>query len=110
MTERPARRVPHVREVAVAGEFALIGGYAAWFLARLLEGYPAGLERLVARSGLSPDRRADIFQAARALADAGARWRLEHDGRGSSSGTLSGGEQLSNVRSSRDQDRVDDPG
>jgi hypothetical protein len=43
-------RIPHVRELAVMGDFAVIGGYSAWFVGRLLTGYPGGLERLLARS------------------------------------------------------------
>jgi hypothetical protein len=43
-----------VRELAVDGDFALIGGFSAHFLGRLLMGYPGGVERLLARSG-NPD-------------------------------------------------------
>jgi len=43
MTER---RIPRVRELAVVGDFAVIGGFTALFLGRLLSGYPGGLEQL----------------------------------------------------------------
>jgi hypothetical protein len=79
-------RVPHVREVAVIGNFAVIGGHAAWLLGRLLSGYPGGLELLLARSGISVDRRGDVLRAVGALVHAGTNWRLEHEA-GSGSGT-----------------------
>ena len=44
-------RVPHVRELAVIGDFALISGHAAWILGRLLTGYPGGLGLLLATLG-----------------------------------------------------------
>ena len=96
------RRVPHVREVAVAGDFALIGGYSAWFLARVLAGYPGGLERLVARSGLPPERRADVMRALAALQEAGARWQL---GRISTSGSPEVDGTDADVRSKRASSR-----
>jgi hypothetical protein len=37
-------RVPHLRAAAVAGDVALIGGYPAWFLHRLIEATPGGRE------------------------------------------------------------------
>jgi excisionase family DNA binding protein len=83
------RRVPHVRELAVLGDFAVIGGYSAWFLARLLTGYPGGLEPLLARSAVPPDRRDDILRAVTALGHVGVSWRLEHAS-GSGSGTAFG--------------------
>lgn len=80
------RRIPHVRELAVIGDFAVIGGYSAEFLGRLLSGYPGGLERLLARSGVPPERRDDILRAAGALVHVGAQWRIEQEA-GSASGT-----------------------
>ena len=72
-------RVPHVREVAVIGSFAVIGGHAAWLLGRLLSGYPGGLELLLARSGISADRGGDVLRAVGALVHVGTSWRLEHE-------------------------------
>jgi hypothetical protein len=80
------RRIPHVRELAVMGDFAVIGGFSAFFLGRLLTGYPGGLERLLARSGIPPERRDDVLRAVGALIHVGANWRLEHES-GSGSGT-----------------------
>jgi excisionase family DNA binding protein len=80
------RRVPVVREVAIADSFALIGGFSAHFLGRLMSGYPGGLERLLVRSGIPPDRRDDVLRAVGALVHVGANWRLEHEV-GSGSGT-----------------------
>jgi len=76
-------RVPEVRSAAVAGDFALVGGYSAEFLGRLLIGYPGGLERLLARSGVPPGRRDDVLRAVRALVHVGTSWRLQIDGSGS---------------------------
>jgi hypothetical protein len=70
-------RVPAVRDVAIAGDTALVRGYPAWFLHRVLRGYPGGLEALLARSGVPQERRRDILQAQLALGQAGALWRLE---------------------------------
>src|SRR3954452_18101803 len=86
MTADPPR-VPHVREAAVAGEFALIGGYAAWFLHKIVEAPPGGLEATLARSGVPLDRRADVLRAWRALGEVGGQWRLEHGLRAAGSGS-----------------------
>jgi hypothetical protein len=83
VTEDQQRRIPHVRELAVAGDFALIGGHSAFFLGRLLAGYPGGLERLLARSGIAPDRRDDVMRAAAALVHVGATWRVREADSGS---------------------------
>jgi hypothetical protein len=71
------RRVPVIREVAVADNFALIGGGSAEFLGRLLAGYPGGLERLLVRSEVARDRRDEVLRAVGALLHVGANWRLE---------------------------------
>jgi hypothetical protein len=82
------RRIPHVRELAVAGDFALIGGFSAFFVGKILSGYPGGLERLLARSGLPAERRNDVLRAVGALVHAGAKWRVEGEaGSGSASGS-----------------------
>jgi hypothetical protein len=72
-------RVAQIREVAIADSFALISGYSAEYLGRLLTGYPGGLERLLAQSGVPPDRRDDVLRAVGALLHVGANWRLEHE-------------------------------
>jgi hypothetical protein len=100
------RRVPHVREVAIVGEFAVIGGASAWLLHCLLIRYPGGgLERLLLRSALPPERRRDVLRASRALAEVGAAWRLEHALAGSSSGTPSATDRAGDLPSKREQDR-----
>ena len=71
-----ALRLPAVRDVALAGDTALVRGYSAWFLHRVLRGYPGGLEALLARSGVPQKRRRDILQAQLALGQSGAMWRL----------------------------------
>jgi hypothetical protein len=74
------RRVPVVREVAiVADSFALVGGFPAWFLGRVLAGYPGGLERLLARSGIPSERREYVLRAVGALIHVGTAWRLEQE-------------------------------
>jgi hypothetical protein len=65
--------VPQIREVAIADSFALIGGYPAWFLGRVLGDYPGGLERLLARSGIPSKRREDVLRAVGALIHGGGR-------------------------------------
>lgn len=47
-----AARVPQIREVAIADSFAFVGGYPAWYLGRVLRGFPDGLEALLVRSGI----------------------------------------------------------
>jgi excisionase family DNA binding protein len=79
------QRVAQIREVAIADSFALVG-VSAHFLGRLLTGYPGGLERLLARSGIPPERRDDVLRAVGALVHVGANWRLEHEA-SSGSGT-----------------------
>ena len=69
-------RVPHVREAAVAGDVALVGGYGAWFLHRLIEATPGGLEATLARSGVPLDRREGVLAAWHALGEVGGRWRM----------------------------------
>jgi hypothetical protein len=71
------------------GDFAVIGGYSAHFLGRLLTGYPGGLERLLARSGVPADRRGDILRAVGTLVHVGASWRFEREA-SSGSGTMHG--------------------
>ena len=75
MTKAPLR-VPAVREVAVVGDTAIVRGYSAWFLHRVLRGYPGGLEALLSRSGVPEEKRRDILLAQAALGQAGAMWRL----------------------------------
>ncbi len=93
------RRIPHVRELAVIGDYAVIGGHSAEFLGHLLAGYPGGIERLLARS---PKRREDILRAVGALVLVGANWRIEHEGGGSASGTAPGAGPNSHAPSKRD--------
>jgi excisionase family DNA binding protein len=82
-----AARVPQIREVAIADSFAMIGGFPAWFLGRVLLGYPGGIERLLARSGIPPDRRDDVLRAVGALAHVGIAWRLAQERGSAGSGT-----------------------
>ena len=82
-------RVPAVRDVALAGDTALVRGYPAWFLHRVLRGYPGGLEALLSRSGVPQEKRRDILLAQAALGQAGAMWRL---GAASTSGSPEGEE------------------
>jgi excisionase family DNA binding protein len=101
MVSEEQRRIPHVRELAVIGDYAVIGGHSAEFLGRLLAGYPGGIERLLARSRVPPKRREDILRAVGALVLVGANWRLEHEG-GSASGTAPGAGPNSHAPSKRD--------
>jgi helix-turn-helix protein len=94
------RRIPLIREVAIADSFALIGGYPAELLGRLLTGYPGGLERLLARSGIPSERREDVLRAVGALVHVGTAWRFEQE-RGSGSGTSVDGEAGPHAPSSR---------
>jgi hypothetical protein len=79
MVSEEQRRIPHVRELAVVGDFAVIGGYSAEFLGRLLTGYPGGIERLLARSGIPIERGDDVLRAVAALVRVGTTWRLEQE-------------------------------
>jgi hypothetical protein len=85
-------RVAHVNEAAVAGDTALIRGYAAFFLAEALGRLPGGIEALLARSGVPADRRLDVLRAYEALREVGGAWRvaLAAAASGSSSGTRGG--------------------
>jgi excisionase family DNA binding protein len=80
------RRVSVIREVAIADSFVLVGGYPAWYLGRVLRGFPGGLEALLVRSGIPPERRDDVLRAVGALVHVGTAWRLDQE-RGSGSGT-----------------------
>jgi hypothetical protein len=83
VSDEAQRRVPHVREAAVAGDVALVGGYSAWFLGRVLQTFPGGgIESLVARAGVPPGRQNDVLRAVAALVHVGAEWWLA-TGRGS---------------------------
>src|SRR5215210_5042918 len=73
-------RVAQIGEAAVVGQHALVGGYAAWFLARVIENTPGGLERVLARSGVPLERRVSVLQAHAALGEAGTRWQLNRAG------------------------------
>ena len=70
-------RVPSVREVAIVGDSAIVRGYAAWFLHRVLRDYPGGLEALLGRSGVPQEKRRDVLIAQLALGQAGALWRRD---------------------------------
>jgi len=74
---------PRVTGAAVAGDIALIGGYPAWFLHKLIEATPGGLEATLARSGVPLDRRAEVLQAWSALGEVGGRWRMATSASGS---------------------------
>ncbi len=103
MVSEEQRRIPHVRELAVVGDYAVIGGHSAFFLGRLLGGYPGGLERLLARSGIPAERCEDVLKAVAALVYVGTAWQLEQgsgSASGSASGTRLGSEAGSHVRSS----------
>jgi hypothetical protein len=67
------QRRPHVRELAVAGDFALVGGFSAFLVGRILSGYPGGLERLLCAVG-NPAR------ALRRRAESRRRARLRRHG------------------------------
>jgi hypothetical protein len=94
------RRIPHVRELAIVGDYAVIGGHSAFFLSRLLGGYPGGLERLLARSGIPAERADDVMKAVSALVYVGTIWQLEQES-ASASGTGLDSDAGSHVRSSR---------
>jgi excisionase family DNA binding protein len=101
VSRQEQRRIPHIRELAVVGDYAVIGGHSAFFLGRLLGGYPGGLERLLARSGIPAERCEDVLKAVAALVHVGTTWQLEQEsGSGSASGTRRGAEVGSPVRSS----------
>ena len=67
--------VPSVSESALAGEFALVRGYSAWIIWRLLRDFPGGLEEKLARTGVELGRREDVLQAHAVLGCAGALWQ-----------------------------------
>jgi hypothetical protein len=94
MARRP---VNHVRDAAVAGDTALVRGFAAWFIGRLLEDAHGGLEVVLARSGVAPERRADVLRAHAALVEVGSAWRLAQAA--SASGTAAGDVGCADVRS-----------
>jgi hypothetical protein len=73
LSSAPITRVRHVREVGAAGSFVLIGGWPAWYLHRVLRDYPGGLERLLARSGVGPEKRIAV-EGCRGFRPVGARW------------------------------------
>jgi hypothetical protein len=79
MVSEEQHRIPHIRELAVAGDFALIGGFSAHFLGRLFTGYPGGVERLLARSGIPTERCDDVLRAVAALVHVGTTWRLQQE-------------------------------
>jgi hypothetical protein len=96
------RRVPHVRVVAVAGDFALVAGFPAYFLARLLLALPGGLAAQLGRYGLPPEQHADVLRAIDALRHAGAAWQLEQARQAASaSGSDRTGGTDSRIRSGR---------
>jgi Helix-turn-helix domain len=103
MSEEQQRRIPHVRELAVAGDFALVGGFSAFFVGKILCGYPGGLARLLSCSGIPAERCEDVLKAVAALVYVGTAWQLEQgsgSASGSASGTRLGSEAGSHVRSS----------
>ena len=72
------RRVPQVQAVAVVGAHALIGGFPAYFLSRLLVNLPGGLTAQLGRYGLSAEHHADVLRAVDGLRHAGAAWQLAY--------------------------------
>jgi hypothetical protein len=69
-----------------------------------LAGYPGGLDRLLARSGIPAERCEDVLKAVAALVYVGTAWQLEQgsgSASGSASGTRLGSEAGSHVWSSR---------
>jgi hypothetical protein len=100
----PKRRVVHVQEVALVGDFAVLGGYPAWFLAGVLTRHvPGGIDALIAKSGVRAELRADILRAVDALEEAGAAWRLAQAvaGSASTSGSADGELVVGDVPSER---------
>lgn len=71
----PPSRVVRIRESAVAGEFALTGGFSAWAISLLLRNVPGGVEKALTRNGVPPARVRDVVRAVEALEVAGASWR-----------------------------------
>ena len=69
--------VPRLRGVAVADDVVLIGGAAAWFLAKVLtDGVPGGLEGFMDRLGVrGSDARDVLIGACLALGEVGDRWQ-----------------------------------
>jgi hypothetical protein len=69
--------VPRLRGVAVAEDVVLIGGAAAWFLAKVLtDGVPGGLEGFMDRLGVrGSDARDVLIGACLALGEVGDRWQ-----------------------------------
>jgi hypothetical protein len=72
--------VPAVGDVAVAGDTALLRGYAAWFLHQMLERQPGGFEALLARSGVPLEKRENLLRARAALGHVGGIWRTSSSG------------------------------
>lgn len=79
------RPVNHVRDAAVAGDTALVRGFSAWFIGRLLEDVKGGLETVLQANRVTPERRADVLRAHAALLEVGATWRLAQAASGSGS-------------------------
>ncbi len=67
--------VVRVRESAVVGGFALIGGLPAWAVSSLLRNFPGGVEKALARNGVPPARVRDVLRAVEALELVAADWR-----------------------------------
>ena len=64
------------------GDTALVRGYAAWFLAQLLERQAGGLDALLARSGMPLAKGDNVLRAHTALGHAGGLWRISTSGSG----------------------------
>jgi hypothetical protein len=84
-------RVAHVNEVCTLGEHAVVGGFPAWFLFRLLADLPGGLDAKLGRYGLPPERHAAVLRAVAALEHAATAWRLNR------ATSASGSDQTSDV-------------
>lgn len=81
-----APRVAHLNEAAIVdGPAALVGGYAAWFIAETLD--RIGLDALLTRSGVPPARRAEVLRATAAIREVAGDFRLEQAKSASTSGS-----------------------
>jgi excisionase family DNA binding protein len=89
------RRVPHVDDVAVTGDVALIRGSSALRLARLLaEELTGGLEATLVRRGVGPEARARVLRAYHALEQAGGAWLEERNAAAAGGNAATGGNEL----------------
>jgi Helix-turn-helix domain len=94
------RRVPHVQDVAVVADAAIVRGRAAWLLARVLaHNIPGGIGSLLLRVGASPADRDAALRAYAALEHAGELWHAQVGA--SASGTAATGTTPADLRSER---------